>query len=78
MGFRAEVRENLTLDDLKKSIEEGVPVIVEGQAWKEENQTWEMNENGHYMVVIGVDSKNVYLEDPGYLAAEGMFHMTSS
>jgi len=71
MGFRAEIRENLTLDDLKKSIEEGVPVIVEGQAWKDENQSWEMNENGHYMVVIGVDDKNVYLEDPWILGSRG-------
>ena len=71
MRFRAEIRENLTLDDLKKSIEEGVPVIVSGQAWKDESQSWETDENGHYMVVIGVDDKNVYLEDPWILGSRG-------
>ena len=71
MGFRAEMRENLTLDDLKKSIEKGVPVIVNTQAWKLENQSWETDENGHYMVAIGVDNKNVYLEDPSILGSRG-------
>ena len=70
-GFRVEIRENLTLDDLKKSIEEGIPVIVGAQAWKEENQSWETDDSGHYMVVIGVDNKNVYLEDPSILGSRG-------
>jgi uncharacterized protein len=71
MGFRAEIRENLTLNDLKKSIENGVPVIVACQAWKYENQSWEDEESGHYMVVIGLDNKNVYLEDPSMLGSRG-------
>lgn len=71
MGFRAEIRENLTLDDLRDSINKGIPVIVRLQAWKDENQTWEMNASSHYMVVIGIDSKNVYFEDPWILGNRG-------
>ncbi|HWQ19668.1 MAG TPA: C39 family peptidase [Methanotrichaceae archaeon] len=71
MGLEAEIRENLTLDDLKNSVQEGVPVIVAAQAWKYENDSWEDYENGHYMVVIGVDDRNVYLEDPSILGSRG-------
>jgi uncharacterized protein len=71
MGFRAEIRENLTLNDLRNSTKKGIQVIVGVQAWKDENQSWEMNANNHYMVVIGVDSKNVYLEDPWILGKRG-------
>lgn len=70
-GFQAEIRENLTLDDLKKSIEQGVPVIIGAQAWKEKNKFWETDDSGHYMVVIGIDNKNVYLEDPSILGSRG-------
>ncbi|WP_440948320.1 C39 family peptidase [Methanosarcina sp. T3] len=71
MGFRAEIRENLTLDDLRDSINKGVPVIVRLQAWKNADQSWEMNASSHYMVVIGIDSKNVYFEDPWILGNRG-------
>lgn len=71
IGFRAEIRENLTLNDLRNSIKKGIPVIVRVQAWKDENQSWEMNKNSHYMVVIGIDSKNVYFEDPWILGNRG-------
>ena len=73
-NYSAELRENLTLADLETSIAAGVPVIIAAQAYAGNDsipytQDWE---DGHYMVVIGVDSENVYLEDPAILGSRGV------
>jgi predicted double-glycine peptidase len=73
-NYSAEMRDNLTLADLEASIDAGVPVIVAAQAYAGNEsppytQDWE---DGHYMVVIGVDSENVYLEDPAILGSRGV------
>jgi predicted double-glycine peptidase len=68
LGFDATVDIELTVDDLTASIREGVPVIIAAQAWADEKEpgfSWADDwEDGHYMVVIGVDRGLVYLEDP--------------
>lgn len=75
LGFQATVKENLTNADLKESLGEGVPVMVDGQAWRgsyEFNDSWSnIVDDGHWMVVIGMDEKNVYLEDPYILGSRG-------
>jgi uncharacterized protein len=75
LGFEAELKENLTLEDLEKSVKAGVPVIVDGQAWREGddlNKPWtDLWEHGHYMVVIGMDDENVIIEDPSLLGSQG-------
>jgi predicted double-glycine peptidase len=73
-NYSAELRENLTLADLETSIAAGVPVIIAAQAYAGNDsipytQDWK---DGHYMVVIGVDSENVYLEDPAILGSRGV------
>ena len=67
-GFTAEVKENLTLADLHAALKKGIPVIVCGQAWrsredsdKSVQQDWE---DDHYVVVLGMDNKYVYYQDP--------------
>ena len=67
-GFNAEVRENLTLPDLHAALTKGMPVIVCGQAWrsrehsdKSAQEDWE---DDHYIVVLGMDNKYVYYQDP--------------
>ena len=76
LGFQAEVKENLTLQDLEKSVQEGVPVIIAAQAWrddKDKDKPWgEIWDSGHYMVVIGMDAKNIYLEDPSIFQSKGV------
>ena len=68
LGFEAEWKDNLTIADLEASVRDGVPVIIDGQRFKEPNKTWEDSwAYGHYMVVIGVDDRSVYLEDPDLL-----------
>ena len=68
LGLEAEWKDNLTIADLEASIRDGVPVIIDGQRFREANKTWEESwAVGHYMVVIGVDDRSVYIEDPAIL-----------
>lgn len=65
-GLDAQVRTELTLDDLAVEIGRGAPVIVALQAWPPRGgvdpaQGWE---DGHYVVVIGLDGRRVYAMDP--------------
>jgi len=68
LGFEADVKENLTLDDLEKSTRKGNPAIVLGQAWRSRdesaNAVAEDWEDGHYIVILAVDKEYVYFEDP--------------
>jgi predicted double-glycine peptidase len=80
LGLQAEVKSNLTLKEVQSRIEKGDAVIAEAQAWQDDKpsakpypETWN---SGHYMIVIGVDEKNVYFVDPsaglkrGYIPVE--------
>lgn len=68
LGLEAEWKDNLTLADLETSVQDGVPVIVDSQRGRESGKTWEDSwASGHYMVVIGIDDRSVYLEDPALL-----------
>ena len=68
LGFTAEARENLTIDDLRKFTAKGDPVIALGQFWrsasgspKNVTEGWD---SGHWVVVLGVDDDYVYFQDP--------------
>jgi len=70
LGFPAQWRENVTLDEVRASLEQGVPVIIDGQRFRDENTSWDDTwDTGHYMVIIGLDDKNVYLEDPAVIGS---------
>ncbi|OPY48846.1 MAG: Peptidase C39 family protein [Methanosaeta sp. PtaU1.Bin112] len=75
LGLEADYNENMTLADLTGYVAQGIPVIVDCQAWRSVSQcneswadTWH---NGHWMVVIGIDERNVTLEDPYILGDRG-------
>jgi predicted double-glycine peptidase len=68
LGFEADVKENLTIDDVAESTKMGNPVIILGQAWRSREESeksvahdWE---DGHYVVILAVDKEYVYFEDP--------------
>ena len=69
LGFQAEVREGLTLDEVQAHTSSGEPMIALAQVWRSQKDAalksvsneWE---NGHYIVVLGVDDRNVYFQDP--------------
>jgi uncharacterized protein len=72
-GLRAELKEGLGLEDLEAALARGASVIVDLQAWREKQDrpwtdTWD---DGHYMVLLGMDDRNLYFEDPSLLGSRG-------
>jgi len=53
-GFKAFLKKNSTLADIKKFIKRGIPVIV----------NWFLEDDGHYSVVADIDGRNILLVDP--------------
>lgn len=69
-GIRCEWKENLTSTDLESALRQGIPVILRAQHYTALNGMWENTRTvGDYMVVIGLDDRNVYLEDPYLLGS---------
>ncbi len=54
LGFKAEIRDNAALADIRRLIRKKIPVIVD----------WFSETEGHYSAVAGIDRKNIYLMDP--------------
>jgi len=54
-GFKAMVKENCSLDDLRRYVDKKIPVIVN---W------FENHDGGHYSVVVDINKKNIVLADP--------------
>lgn len=68
LGLEAELRENLTLDELQWFTAKGAPAIALAQVWRSQKgsassaaEDWD---DGHYIVVLGVDKDYVYFQDP--------------
>ena len=75
-GLRAEMREGLAIEDLKAALDHGIPVIADIQAWKGGDgsiPSWAKSwEDGHYVIVLGLDAALVYVEDPALLGCRGI------
>jgi uncharacterized protein len=68
LGFEAEARDHLSLEEVERFTAGGAPMIALVQAWRSEKgasdsaaEDWD---NGHYVVVLGVDKDYVYFQDP--------------
>jgi predicted double-glycine peptidase len=73
-GLQAEIREGLTLDDLEDALNKDITAIVDLQAWRleKDRRPWTEDwDDGHYMVLLGLDRKNLYFEDPSLLGTRG-------
>jgi predicted double-glycine peptidase len=68
LGFDAQVKENLTLDEVERFTADGNPMIALAQVWRSQSGSAPSVENdwdnGHYIVVLGVDRDYVYFQDP--------------
>ncbi|MDB5099165.1 MAG: hypothetical protein JWM80_3586 [Cyanobacteria bacterium RYN_339] len=69
----AKIVEGMTLADLEHIVDEGALTIIDYQAYKDKPGVdyatdWE---DGHYSVVVGYDSKKIYIEDPSMLGSVG-------
>jgi predicted double-glycine peptidase len=73
-GLRAAVRENMTMAELEREVRAGYPVIVLNQSWRDDRRIpWGRDwDDGHYVVVIGLDAGLVYVEDPVLVGARGL------
>lgn len=65
-GLKSKIQRNCTLEQIQESIDRKEPIIANFQAWSEsEHPDYRHSEiDGHYAVVIGMDSKNIYFRDP--------------
>jgi predicted double-glycine peptidase len=67
-GLEAELRADLTLEEIEQATALGHPVIVLGQVWRSRKfgeallaDEWDC---GHWFIVLDVDQDYVYFEDP--------------
>lgn len=74
--FNAEFRQGMTIDDLKREIDNGHPVICAIQAWNwdedgyyridlDYHDEWEC---GHWAIAIGYNRDNIFFMDPSTAA----------
>lgn len=64
-GFNIDSRA-MAIKDIKKYIDQKIPVILLLQAWiNNPKVNWEQEwQNGHYVVAVGYDQEKIYFEDP--------------
>jgi len=64
LGFKVEVKNNSSFDDIAMWLEKGVPVIVDWFTRGRKDYGDSDVADGHYSVVMGLDDKYIYLQDP--------------
>ncbi|MBN2498911.1 MAG: N-formylglutamate amidohydrolase [Deltaproteobacteria bacterium] len=67
-GFKVEAGEHWSVEDVKRYVDQGHPVIVLLQAWAEEVKSledWRRDwDDGHYAIVMGYNENVLFFEDP--------------
>lgn len=67
-GYNVEVHKNMRFEGLTALLDQRKPVICLIQAWSDNPTNYENDwDDGHYVVAIGHDKKNVYFMDPSTL-----------
>ena len=64
LGFKVEIKENSTFEDIQHWIDKKVPIIVDWFTRGGDNYTDSDIADGHYSVVVGLDKQYIYLQDP--------------
>ncbi len=54
LGFQGSFKDHATFSDIWRYLKQGIPVIVD----------WFSLTDGHYSVVVGIDKRYIYLQDP--------------
>ena len=79
-GLTARMQEGTELGDLRRALAEGETVILNLQAWSEapaKGTPWKDRwEDGHYVVLVGLDETQLYAMDPS--VAAGYAHLPQS
>lgn len=80
MGLDAELVEGMSVADLRARLARGETVVLDIQAWADADPTpddWSDNtEDGHYVVLAGLDAENAYVMDPSVAGAYGWFPLS--
>jgi predicted double-glycine peptidase len=64
-GLEASAREGWTVAELQQALQGRQTVIIDLQAWPDEPKDWSNDwDDGHYVVLIGMDLDRVYVMDP--------------
>jgi ABC-type bacteriocin/lantibiotic exporter with double-glycine peptidase domain len=64
-GYDVQVVEECSLDELKRFIAAGKPVLVLLQAWPDKEVDFSKDwKDGHYVVAVGFNTESVYFMDP--------------
>jgi predicted double-glycine peptidase len=80
-GLEAELKSDLTLDDVKQATDLGQPVIVLGQVWRSHTSDassvadeWDC---GHWFIALDIDDDYVYFQDPYVRMGKGFVPRTT-
>ncbi len=63
-GFKVKIKNNSSLKDIEKWLDQKVPVIVNWFTRGRKDYSNSDIADGHYSVVAGLDDKFIYLQDP--------------
>ncbi len=63
-GFKVEIKNENSFEDIALWLEKGVPVIVDWFTRGRSDYSSEAVADGHYSVVCGLDDEYIYLQDP--------------
>lgn len=63
-GFEAIIKNNASFVDIERWLKKGVPVIVNWFTRGRSDYGDSDVPDGHYSVVVGLNGKNIYLQDP--------------
>lgn len=63
-GLKVEIKNNSTFEDIQSWLDNKVPVIVNWFTRGRTDYPEDEVADGHYSVVVGLDSQYIYLQDP--------------
>lgn len=64
LGFKVAIKEKSTLKDIERWLDKDIPVIVNWFTGGRSDSIDSAVADGHYSVVVGLDNKFIYLQDP--------------
>ncbi len=64
LGFKVTIKNNSTFSDIQEWLKKKVPVIVDWFTRGRSDYSDSETSDGHYSVVMGLDNKFIYLQDP--------------
>ena len=65
LGFKAFMRENMEIHDIRDYVDAGIAPILIIQAWKEDDIEYRYDwKNAHYVVACGYSNNMIYAMDP--------------